>query len=209
MTNLLIKEGRSHGLVYKRGGGMTLASGIGTLSRLGGKRRSGFSKGIAVGNSAINAAKTHCKRGHEFTPENTYLAKRNDGGTNLTRLCKICRKEYSSSQYKRNRELNAEQVRKQAAIRQQRRRAKIKAMRGDIVPKTHCKRGHELSGDNVAIVQRSNRPGIWRRCKECHRQDAHEFRQRKENGMRPKVPQLTSPEQEKGIQAALPEQRLP
>jgi hypothetical protein len=34
----------------------------------------------------INARKTHCKRGHEFTPENTYLVK----GTG--RSCKECRR---------------------------------------------------------------------------------------------------------------------
>lgn len=34
------------------------------------------------------ARKTHCKRGHEFTPENTY---KNTGG--LGRLCKTCNKD--------------------------------------------------------------------------------------------------------------------
>lgn len=38
------------------------------------------------GITAINAKKTHCKRGHEFTDENTYLYKN-------YRCCRICRRE--------------------------------------------------------------------------------------------------------------------
>lgn len=39
--------------------------------------------------SAVNARKTHCKRGHEFTPENTRLANR---GTHFGRVCRKCRR---------------------------------------------------------------------------------------------------------------------
>lgn len=35
-----------------------------------------------------NGRKTHCKRGHEFTPENTYVQPSNGG-----RLCRICRRD--------------------------------------------------------------------------------------------------------------------
>lgn len=35
---------------------------------------------------AANAAKTHCKNGHEYTPENTYLTSKNQ------RQCRICNK---------------------------------------------------------------------------------------------------------------------
>lgn len=38
--------------------------------------------------NAANAAKTHCKHGHEFTPENTYL--RPDSGA---RMCKACSRD--------------------------------------------------------------------------------------------------------------------
>jgi len=41
-----------------------------------------------VGPTAINASKTHCKRGHEFTPKNTYV--RGDTGH---RQCKQCRRD--------------------------------------------------------------------------------------------------------------------
>jgi hypothetical protein len=37
--------------------------------------------------SAVNMAKTHCKRGHEFLRENVYPAKTN------VRVCKICKRE--------------------------------------------------------------------------------------------------------------------
>ena len=45
----------------------------------------------AVGHiSERRAAQTHCKRGHEFTPENTYTpkARRADGGPR--RMCRTC-----------------------------------------------------------------------------------------------------------------------
>lgn len=37
----------------------------------------------------VNAAKTHCKYGHEFTPENTYVLQR-DNGTRSQRVCREC-----------------------------------------------------------------------------------------------------------------------
>ena len=37
----------------------------------------------------VNAAKTHCKYGHEFSPQNTYLQKR-DGGARSQRVCREC-----------------------------------------------------------------------------------------------------------------------
>ncbi len=39
------------------------------------------------GPSSINAKKTHCLRGHEFTPENTRIEKRNGG-----RVCRECKR---------------------------------------------------------------------------------------------------------------------
>ena len=44
-----------------------------------------------IGLPAVNANKTHCRRGHEFTPENTTFFQRNerDGG-GIKRRCKKC-----------------------------------------------------------------------------------------------------------------------
>ncbi len=39
------------------------------------------------GPSALNAGKTHCKRGHEFTPENTQMIRIQYG---MARRCRIC-----------------------------------------------------------------------------------------------------------------------
>lgn len=47
------------------------------------------------GPSAINARKTHCKYGHQFTPENTYLTKEK------TRKCKTCVKRQSRQLHER------------------------------------------------------------------------------------------------------------
>jgi len=48
--------------------------------------------------SAQNARKTHCERGHELTPENTYMRKDSRGG----RQCKTCRAE-DMRRYRRER----------------------------------------------------------------------------------------------------------
>jgi len=50
------------------------------------------------GPSALNAQKTHCVHGHEFTPENTYL---DDGGW---RQCRTCQRERANRHYAANRE---------------------------------------------------------------------------------------------------------
>lgn len=40
------------------------------------------------GIAASNAQQTHCRRGHEFTPENTRIQKRVGGGSQ--RVCREC-----------------------------------------------------------------------------------------------------------------------
>ena len=44
-----------------------------------------------------NARKTHCSKGHEYTPENTQI--RTDGN----RACRACAREYSLAWYHKNR----------------------------------------------------------------------------------------------------------
>jgi hypothetical protein len=41
----------------------------------------------------INTRKTHCKRGHEFTPENTLIQIRKAGTDLYGRACRACRKQ--------------------------------------------------------------------------------------------------------------------
>lgn len=68
-----------------------------------------------------SAKKTHCKNGHEFTPENT--TQRPGGG----RQCRTCNKERASTWYAANR-----------GTRQPNNR-----------DKSHCKRGHEFTPENT------------------------------------------------------------
>lgn len=42
---------------------------------------------IGIGLSAVNARKTHCKHGHEFTPENTRIS------TEGFRVCRTCHRQ--------------------------------------------------------------------------------------------------------------------
>jgi hypothetical protein len=56
-------------------------------------KRSGRANAVLIPNPgppAINAAKTHCIHGHEFTPENTYWITTHPG--KLWRHCKECQR---------------------------------------------------------------------------------------------------------------------
>jgi len=59
------------------------------------------------GPAARNAKKTHCKRGHEFTPENTYRQRRKRGVVaRLRRTCRTCRRRLEH-EYRRRVRLSA------------------------------------------------------------------------------------------------------
>lgn len=45
--------------------------------------------------NSINAAKTHCIHGHEFTESNTYISK-----TNWQRVCRTCKREWMRAKRK-------------------------------------------------------------------------------------------------------------
>ena len=52
------------------------------------------------GSAAMNARKTHCKRGHKFTRSNTYIKRGANG--NKIRNCRICRRAYAIRLYWKN-----------------------------------------------------------------------------------------------------------
>jgi hypothetical protein len=53
-------------------------------------KEEGYGRGSYKGRGAHHAAKTHCKQGHEYTPENTRLDKR---GCRICRTCTRARKK--------------------------------------------------------------------------------------------------------------------
>lgn len=73
--------------------------------------------------SGINARKTHCKRGHEFTPENTYTTK--TGG----RQCKACTFESTH-----------------------RLRGGWRPAPQPLNTRTHCKHGHPVTPDSIFLT---------------------------------------------------------
>jgi len=56
--------------------------------------QAGLIPGWGRGDGVLNANKTHCHKGHEFTPENTYLVAQR-GGT--ARNCRTCKTEWQVS----------------------------------------------------------------------------------------------------------------
>lgn len=99
----------------------------------------------------INSRKTHCPRGHEYNAENT--RPRADGG----RECRACDRE--KQQVKRD------------LLRGDRQKHKKKHL------PTHCKRGHELSGDNLYFFDTPS--GKQRRCVICQNLRQRAYHQRK------------------------------
>ncbi len=94
--------------------------------------------------SYIAAHKTHCIRGHEFTPENTRY-------TNLgKRVCVTCNREWMRQRYARWRAANP------------------------MTPKSpYCPHGHLLEGDNVRYAKTAS-GGLGRQCRVCARERARE-----------------------------------
>lgn len=104
----------------------------------------------AENNRRKTLAKTHCKRGHEFTPENT-----NRHSSSGARVCRACvrdrQRDYSRA-----------------------RRAKAKALRGDAPRRrlvlTQCPQGHPYDGANTYLYHGN------RQCRECRREAGRRWR---------------------------------
>lgn len=94
---------------------------------------------------AYNARKTHCKHGHELTPENTYSFTTKYGTP--ARSCKECTRLDGARR-------TAEKTRE--------RQARNGFKHGE---RTHCKNGHPLTPDNIVARLSSKR-----RCLTCVRE---------------------------------------
>ncbi|MEU5834492.1 HNH endonuclease [Streptomyces diacarni] len=76
--------------------------------------------------AALNARKTHCPQGHEYTPENTRLA---DG----SRVCRTCERARAARFYRAKQE------------------AAGKTVGLPMAEKTHCVNGHEFTPENTFL----------------------------------------------------------
>lgn len=94
---------------------------------------------------------THCKRGHEFTPENTHIAIVRDPvhGDRTRRGCKTCSRE--------------------AARAKGRRKRHVHSVPGAQKDWTHCLNGHEFTPENTGLTKRPDGKQ-WRWCRECQRE---------------------------------------
>lgn len=108
----------------------------------------------------LNSEKTHCVKGHEYTPENTIYTREG------WRQCKKCKKASMLDWWRRNRK----------RILAERRKVYRKTHKPP-PKKTHCKRGHRFNKKNTYIDSRGNRV-----CRECQRLAMQRFRSKKHPG---------------------------
>jgi hypothetical protein len=110
----------------------------------------------------LNAEKTHCVKGHEYTPENTVRTREE------WRQCKECKRLSMRGWYQKNR---------QRVLGE--RRKLYRETHEPPAPKTHCKRGHPFDEENTYVDGRGDRV-----CKECRRLAQQQFRLRMRDAAR-------------------------
>lgn len=104
-----------------------------------------------------NARKTHCKNGHEFTPENTL---RNKAGN---RQCRACHRDQGKKATRLR--SNEDRARLAAYMYEWRRQTgRVDGLGNRYARRTHCDNGHEFTPENTAI-----RSDGGRRCRACRR----------------------------------------
>lgn len=94
-------------------------------------------------------AKTHCPKGHEYSPENTQVVRNH-------RVCRACKREKIAEKRALERGPDWKPTRTNQNAK-----------------KTHCKYGHELSGRNLMVT------GKQRRCRICHNATTYRNTQRR------------------------------
>lgn len=102
-----------------------------------------------------NAAKTHCKQGHEYTPENT--GRRLNG----QRWCRACNNAARMRRFQKN----GRPSRSKYAVE-----TTIAVPRGPQF-KTHCRNGHELTDANVRL-----RSDGHKQCRTCEQDNRRRWR---------------------------------
>ncbi len=108
------------------------------------------------------SAKTHCPQGHEYTEENTYI---NEGLSTANRTCRKCRK-LTMDEYEKK---PARKAYRKAYAKEYYDKHKDPIDHSNAA-KTHCKRGHPLSGENLYVAPGSSE----RHCRQC-RKNARTF----------------------------------
>jgi len=94
----------------------------------------------------LHKVKTHCNRGHEFTPENTYFWDKRPG----QQMCCECRRQ----------NVQASRKRRKGPDRRKNR--------------THCAYGHAFTPENTYLWNNGTR--TLRHCRECQRRRKKEYR---------------------------------